>query len=62
MAKLYYDRYQYIRDWANSQGKTALHVASMRGNEEIVRVWVLPRRENAPREPRACESDRLNFD
>jgi uncharacterized protein len=38
MAKLYYDRYQYIRDWANSQGKTALHIASMRGNEEIVRV------------------------
>ena len=38
MAKLYYDRYQYIRDWANSQGKTALHAASMRGSEEIVRV------------------------
>lgn len=38
MAKLYYDRYPYIRDWANSQGKTALHAASMRGNEEIVRV------------------------
>lgn len=38
MAKLYYDRYPYIRDWANSQGKTALHTASMRGNEEIVRM------------------------
>ena len=38
MAKLYYDRYSYIRDWANSQGQTALHAASMRGNEEIVRV------------------------
>ncbi|KAF9653395.1 ankyrin [Thelephora ganbajun] len=38
MAKLYYDRYPYIKDWANSQGKTALHVASMRGNEEIVRM------------------------
>ena len=38
MAKLYYDHYPYIRDWANSQGKTALHAASMRGNEEIVRV------------------------
>jgi len=38
MAKLYYDRYPYIRDWANSQGKTALHAASMRGNEEVVRV------------------------
>ena len=38
MAKLYYDRYPYIRDWANSQGKTALHTASMRGNEEVVQV------------------------
>ena len=38
MAKLYYDRYPYIRDWANSQGKTALHAASMRGSEEVVRV------------------------
>ena len=43
MAKLYYDRYPYIRDWANSQGKTALHAASMRGNEEIVRVRNSPR-------------------
>ena len=42
MARLYYDRYPYIRDWANSQGKTALHVASMRGNEEIVRVCNSP--------------------
>ena len=25
-------------DWANSEGKTALHVASLRGNEELVRV------------------------
>lgn len=38
MAKLYYDRYPFIKDWSNSQGKTALHVAAMRGNEEIVRV------------------------
>ena len=38
MAKLYYDRYPYIKDWANSQGRTALHAAAMRGNEEIVRV------------------------
>jgi hypothetical protein len=43
MAKLYFDRYPYVRDWANSQGKTALHVASMRGNEEIVRVRNSPR-------------------
>lgn len=42
MAKLYYDRYPYTRDWANAQGKTALHGASMRGNEEIVRVCNSP--------------------
>ena len=42
MAKLYYDRYPYIRDWANSQGKTALHAASMRGSEEVVRVRNFP--------------------
>jgi len=42
MAKLYHDRYPYIRDWANAQGKTALHAASMRGNEEIVRVRYSP--------------------
>ena len=47
MAKLYYDRYPYIRDWANSQGKTALHAASMRGSEEVVRVRNLsPQRGN----------------
>ena len=48
MAKLYYDRYQYIRDWANLQGKTALHVASMRGNEEIVRVSDSPSLRGCP--------------
>lgn len=42
MARLYYDRYPYVRDWANSQGKTALHVAAMQGNEEIVQVPDLP--------------------
>ena len=38
MAKLYYDRYPQIKDWANCQGKTALHAACMHGYEEIVRV------------------------
>ena len=40
MARLYYDRYQdeEILDWANSEGKTALHVAAAKGNEELVRV------------------------
>lgn len=38
MARLYYDRYTWILDWSNSQGKTALHMAALRGNEELVRV------------------------
>jgi uncharacterized protein len=38
MARSYYDKYPDIRDWANSQGKTALHVAAIKGNEELVRV------------------------
>ena len=38
MARLYYDRYPDILDWANVQGKTALHLAAMKGNEELVRV------------------------
>ncbi|TCD60189.1 hypothetical protein EIP91_010603 [Steccherinum ochraceum] len=38
MARLYYDRYPDILDWANVQGKTALHLASMKGNEELVRM------------------------
>ncbi|KDQ64623.1 hypothetical protein JAAARDRAFT_201934 [Jaapia argillacea MUCL 33604] len=38
MGRLYYDRYPFTLDWANSQGKTALHVASLRGNEELVRM------------------------
>ncbi|GLB33936.1 putative ankyrin repeats containing protein [Lyophyllum shimeji] len=39
MARLYYDRYSGILDWANSQGKTALHIASIKGNEELVRMF-----------------------
>lgn len=38
MARLYYDRYPETRDWANADGKTALHIASQKGNEELVRV------------------------
>jgi hypothetical protein len=38
MARAYYDRYPFTLDWSNSSGKTALHVASLKGNEEFVRV------------------------
>ena len=38
MARLYYDRYSGILDWSNTQGKTALHIAALKGNEELVRV------------------------
>lgn len=41
MARMYYEYYPETLDWANSEGKTALHVASLRGNEELVRVcWI----------------------
>lgn len=41
MARLYYDRYPGILDWANTTGKTALHIAALKGNEELVRVcWL----------------------
>lgn len=38
MARLYYDRYSWIIDWSNVHGKTALHMAALKGNEELVRV------------------------
>ncbi|KAF8165227.1 ankyrin repeat-containing domain protein [Crassisporium funariophilum] len=38
MARLYYDRYTYILDWSNVHGKTALHLAALKGNEELVRM------------------------
>jgi len=38
MARLYYDRYTWILDWSNVHGKTALHIAALKGNEELVRV------------------------
>ncbi|KAI0322525.1 ankyrin repeat-containing domain protein [Amylostereum chailletii] len=38
MARLYYDRYPFILDWSNTSGKTALHTAALKGNEELVRM------------------------
>ncbi|KAG0709761.1 hypothetical protein DFH29DRAFT_885704 [Suillus ampliporus] len=38
MATLYYDRYPWILDWSNMQGKTALHMGALKGNEELVRM------------------------
>ena len=38
MARLYYDRYPFILDWSDALGKTALHVAALKGNEELSRV------------------------
>ncbi|PPQ99068.1 hypothetical protein CVT24_003628 [Panaeolus cyanescens] len=38
MARLYYDRYNWILDWSNIHGKTALHIAALKGNEELVRM------------------------
>lgn len=38
MAGLYYDRFPYLLDWSNGQGRTALHVAALKGNEEFAKV------------------------
>ena len=38
MARMYYDRYPDTLDWPNADGKTALHFAAEKGNEELVRV------------------------
>jgi hypothetical protein len=38
MARMYYDRYPFILNWPDSSGKTALHVAALKGNEKLVRV------------------------
>ena len=40
MARLYWERFPFITDWANGQGKTALHIAALRGNDEFVRVRI----------------------
>ncbi|KAG6821598.1 hypothetical protein H0H93_000107 [Arthromyces matolae] len=39
MARLYYDRYPDVLDWGNLHGKTALHIAAIKGNEELVRMF-----------------------
>jgi uncharacterized protein len=41
MARLYYDRHQDTLDWANADGRTALHIAAQRGNEELAQVRAL---------------------
>ena len=42
MARLYYDRYQAshidLLDWSNVQGRTALHLAAVKGKEDLVCV------------------------
>lgn len=38
MTRMYFDRYTWTLDWSNIHGKTALHIAALRGNEELVRV------------------------
>ena len=38
MARMYYDRYPFILEWSNTQGKTALHTAALKGNEDLARV------------------------
>lgn len=38
MARLYIDRYPKTVDWSNIQGRTALHFAALKGNEELARV------------------------
>ncbi|KAF4602092.1 hypothetical protein EYR40_005294 [Pleurotus pulmonarius] len=39
MARLYYDRYPNILDWSNVSGRTALHIAALKGHEEMVRMF-----------------------
>jgi hypothetical protein len=53
MARLYYERYPWILDWSNVQGKTALHMAALKGNEELVRVSHL--------RPRLCYEHKLTL-
>ena len=38
MTQLYHERYPFILEWSNYQGKTALHIAAMKGNDNLVRV------------------------
>ncbi|EJU06245.1 hypothetical protein DACRYDRAFT_60896 [Dacryopinax primogenitus] len=38
MARAYHERYPMLLDWANAEGKTALHVAASAGNEDFARL------------------------
>lgn len=38
MSRMYWDRYPWILDWSNMHGKTALHMAALKGNEELAEV------------------------
>jgi hypothetical protein len=38
MAQAYYQRFPFLIDWSNVQGKTALHVAALKGNDDFARV------------------------
>ena len=40
MGRLYLEHYPFVLDWSNAQGKTALHMAALKGNEEFVAVGV----------------------
>lgn len=41
MAQTYCERYPFMLEWSNVQGKTALHAAALKGNEGLVRVRIL---------------------
>jgi hypothetical protein len=41
MANMYFDRYPDTLDWSNVKGRTALHVAALKGNEELAGVHVI---------------------
>jgi hypothetical protein len=38
MSKFYWERYPDTLDWSNDKGRTALHVAALKGSEELVQV------------------------
>jgi len=38
MAQTYCERYPFMLEWSNVQGKTALHAAALKGNEGLVRM------------------------
>ncbi|KAF9513318.1 hypothetical protein BS47DRAFT_1296410 [Hydnum rufescens UP504] len=38
MAQAYYQRFPFLIDWSNVQGKTALHVAALKGNDDFARM------------------------